>query len=129
MKSYSYYQIKVRKKLIKLYTTMTICLSSIAPIQLGKFHCVSNPLAFSLQKSSVISGKTFSFNTFQIALQVSDIIFETVLILTQKANEIDDILFPDAKYRKHISRRIEADIGVLTTCCFSIFGPIRHNNS
>lgn len=43
---------------------------------------------------------------------------ETVFNPTLNANEIEGIVSPDAKNRRHICRRVDAEIDSLTACCF-----------
>jgi hypothetical protein len=56
----------------------SICLPSIAPVQLGKCHSEQNSAAISIHSSSVGCGNTIGSNLFQIASQVDVIIERTV---------------------------------------------------
>jgi len=62
-----------------------MCFPSIASMQLRKFHFSLNSSAILRQLSSVNFRNTFSFNVSHITLQVSDIIFDTVLCTTGNA--------------------------------------------
>jgi hypothetical protein len=77
---------------------MLICLPSVAPTQMGKFHIYLYRWDTSFHMSSVGGGITRGPNISHMASQTSRTMFRTVLNPNRKLNPTDRNELPVAKY-------------------------------